>query len=53
MTRSVLPRAVEDLRRLEVEVRRAPNAYARLLAEQELAALRRRLAPRAPAKGRA
>ena len=46
MTRSVLPRALEDLRRLEVEVRRAPDAYTRILREQELAALRRRLAPR-------
>jgi hypothetical protein len=48
--RSVLPRAVEDLRRLEVEVRRAPDPYTRLLLEQRLAALRARLSPRKGAR---
>lgn len=36
----------ENLRRLEFAIRRETNPYARILLEQELAALRRRLAPR-------
>ena len=47
--KSVLSRTAEELRRLEVEVRRAPDAYTRILREQELAALRRRVADRRPA----
>lgn len=41
-----MSRDAYELRRLEVEVRRAPDAYTRTLREQELAELRRRLAPR-------
>ena len=47
----LLPRAIEELRRLEFAIRRAPDAYTRILLEQEHAALRRRISPRAPAKG--
>lgn len=36
----------EQLRRAEYAIRRAADPYARRLAEEEYAALRRRLAPR-------
>jgi hypothetical protein len=47
----LMSRSAEELRRLEFEIRRAPDAFTRRLREQEYAALRARLAPRAPAKG--
>lgn len=43
MPKSVLPRAIEEARRLEVAIRREADPFLRRRAEEELAALRRRI----------